>query len=569
MDLHVFYGSGTYTYQWTKGGFNATTKDLSKLEAGTYRVVVTDEVLGCTVSGVFEVLQSDEPLAIDDAVQHNKCFGAREGAISVTVSGGTGPYSFLWDGPGNLADASLEDQTGLAGGDYYLTVTDAKGCTLENFGPITVDEPAAPVSITLVEVTPVTATGANDGSITVQVSGGSDNGLYDIIWTDEDGDAVTAFEDQTFANGLAGGTYTISVEDDNECSAELDVFVFEPGQALALSIDKQASGPCYGAANGKLWVQVQGGLQPYASLTLSDGTGVLKDLEDVSTAIFEALAAGDYTVTVTDALGHTVTQEVEVHEVAAPLAVTATVTEQVVCRGGTTGKITATVTGGMPDASGQYHLILSGGPAGTSESIEITADGTTGEFTHVFETLPKGTYTVRVIDDSNVLRVKHSVDDPQAMFGNDKFEMGSDCSVAVTNLIVRQPEALVHLSVEPGSEEVCAGVAPRLVAATSGWDFTADGYLDVILSNGDDFELTAASQVLTLETLPVNAFTTYTIVSVTSATVAACEKGEGTGQATVVMHDRPLQRWYFDVLDQRYYFADLSIGGKSGSLYNL
>ena len=60
-----------------------------------------------------------------------------------------------------------------------------------------------------------------------------------------------------------------------------------------------------------------------------------------------------------------------------------------------------------------------------------------------------------------------------------------------------------------------AGVPPRLVAATSGWDF-ADGDLAIVLSNGDDFVLTAASQVLTLTTLPLNAFTSYTIVSVTS-----------------------------------------------------
>src|SRR5690554_4155279 len=350
---------------------------------------------------------------------------------------------------------------------------------------------------------------------------------------------MSAFVDQTYAGELAGGTYTIHAEDANGCDAEeFEVFVYEPGQALELDIEKQASGPCYGSANGKIFVSVKGGELPYQSLTLSDGAGTLEQLTEVNSAIFDNLVPGDYTVTVVDAFGNNTSQNVTIHEVIAPLAVTASVTTHVDCRGAETGVITARVTGGVPSSSGQYHLILSGGPAGTSESIAITADLTTGEFIHVFDELPKGTYTVRVIDDSNVLRVAHDVDDPQAMFGNDKFEMGSDCSATVEDLMVRQPEVVVHLSVEPGSEEVCAGVAPRLVAATSGWDF-ADGDLTVVLSNGDDFVLTAASQVLTLETLPVNAFTSYTIVSVTSLADGACSKGEGTGQATVVMHERP------------------------------
>ena len=189
-----------------------------------------------------------------------------------------------------------------------------------------------------------------------------------------------------------------------------------------------------------------------------------------------------------------------------PLAVTATGTEQVDCRGGSTGEITARVTGGVPSSSGQYHLILSGGPAGTSTEVLVLANTD-----HTFNNLPKGTYSVRVIDDSNVLRVAHDENDLQDLFGNDIFSLTNDCSATVEDLMIRQPEAVVHLSVEPGSVEVCAGVAPRLVAATSGWDF-ADGDLTVVLSNGDDFVLTAASQVLTLETLPVNAFTSYTIV---------------------------------------------------------
>ena len=532
--LSVLNGSGSYSYHWTKGGFNATTKDLSGLEAGTYSVVVRDEVLGCTVSGVYEVRQPLAPITISvGVVTHNSCFGDNNGAIPVTVSGGTAPYSYLWNGPGNLANPSLEDQIGLRGGNYYLSVTDARGCVLSNYGPITVNEPSAPVSISLVEVTPVTALNAGDGTITIQISGGS--GSYtSITWTHDGGDDMSAFEGLTYASGLSGGTYTINAQDANGCDAEaLEVYVYEPGQALELEIDKQASGPCFSSANGKIFVTVKGGELSYQSLTLSDGTGTIKQLTAVNSAIFDNLASGDYTVTVIDAFGNNVSQNVRINEVTAPLAVTATVTSQVDCRGASSGVITARVTGGIPNSSGQYRLILAGGPAGTSTEVLVLAN-----VDHTFINLPKGTYSVRVIDDSNVLRVKHDENDLQDLFGDEDFDISDDCTSAQSGLIIHQPEAVVHLSVEPGSDEVCAGVTPRLVAATSGWDF-ADGDLRITLSNSESFVITAASQVLTLTTLPVNDFTTYTIVSVTSATVAGCEKGEGAGLATLIRHERP------------------------------
>jgi PKD repeat protein len=530
----VLNGSGDYTYQWTKGAFSATTEDIEDLEAGDYTLQVTDNVFGCTVTGVYTVEQPAVTMAIADVdVTNNDCFGDTIGAIDINVTGGTAPYTYQWTGPGNLLAPTDQDQTALSGGDYYVSVTDANGCELSNYGPIPVSEPATPVTISLVEVTPVTALNADDGTITVQISGGT--GSYtSITWLDPAGVVIPALEGSTFADELAGGAYTIQAMDANSCSAEeLEVFVYEPDQPLELGIEKQASGPCHGSDNGKIFVTVKGGELPYQSITLSDGTGILQQLTEVNSAIFDNLAPGDYTVSVIDAFGSNASDNVTIHEVAAPLSVTATVNTHVDCRGGTSGEITARVTGGISDASGAYQLILAGGPAGTSEvaTVAVNTD-------HVFDNLPKGTYTVRVIDDSNVLRVAHDEIILQNLFGNEAFSLTNDCSAAVQNIIVRQPEAMVHLSVEPGSEEVCAGEAPRLVVSTSGWDF-ADGDLRVTLSNGEAFVVTSASQVLTLTILPENTLTTYTITNVTSATDATCEKGVGTGQAIVVRQALP------------------------------
>ena len=547
ISASIFHGSGNYTYEWTKGGYRATTPTINSLDAGIYHLEVVDVDYGCTMNHDFEVTQPDEPLSIKvDNITPNVCFGEDQGSIDISVEGGTGSYAFLWNGPGNLSNPTSQNQTGLSAGDYYVTVTDANNCTLTYGDAITIIEPASSVNVSLVEVTPVTAKDQGDGTITINVSGGTGGtggtGPYSIVWTSDNGTDMTGFEDLTYADGLNGGTYTISVTDGNGCAAEdLEVIVFEPGQDLSLDIKKQASGPCYGSDNGKIIVSVQGGVIPYQSLSLSDGSGVIENFVDVNSATFDNLKAGDYSVTVEDAYGNIISQDVSIYQVNSPLSLTATATKHIDCVGDYTGEITVTVTGGISDKDGKYKLELYGGPSGTFMSVEVIADAITGEATYIFENLPKGTYSVRVVDDSNVLLIDNSEvadSDLQNLFGDDDFNMTSDCSANVEDIIVREPQALINLSVETGSEEVCFGQAPKLVASTSGWSFS-DGNLNITLSNGDAFELTSASEVLEVKTLPVDAITTYTVMEVSSVSAPTCFKGVGMGKAVVVMNELP------------------------------
>ena len=99
--MTVTGGTMPYTYAWTgPNGFTATTEDISDLEAGTYTVVVTD-ANGCEDSASFEI-EEPETLEIDVAgttTTPADCNGAFTGAIDLSVSGGTMPYTYSWTGP--------------------------------------------------------------------------------------------------------------------------------------------------------------------------------------------------------------------------------------------------------------------------------------------------------------------------------------------------------------------------------------------------------------------------------------------------------------------------------------
>ncbi len=129
VDLSVTGGTPGYTYLWST---SATSQDISGLAAGTYIVTVTD-LNGCTATLSKTITQPTAPIAVVVAKMDPTCPPGgtpplnANGTIDLTVSGGTGPYTYDWAdvaGPSNS-----EDRTGLAAGTYMVTVTDANGCT--------------------------------------------------------------------------------------------------------------------------------------------------------------------------------------------------------------------------------------------------------------------------------------------------------------------------------------------------------------------------------------------------------------------------------------------------------
>ena len=152
IDLSVTGGTAGYGYAWTgPGGFTSSSEDIGSRPAGTYSVVVTDSK-GCTAN-LSVTLTQPAVLSLSTSITHPSCPSTvttlgNNGAINLTVTGGTTAYGFVWTAsnggivPGG--QANQEDLTLLVAGTYSVTVTDSKGCTattsatLTNLNPIPV-----------------------------------------------------------------------------------------------------------------------------------------------------------------------------------------------------------------------------------------------------------------------------------------------------------------------------------------------------------------------------------------------------------------------------------------------
>ena len=342
IDLTPAGGTPGYTYNW---GGGITSQDRSSLTAGTYSVTITD-ANGCTGTVNATVTQ---PTAISGTtvVTNVACFGGNTGAINLTPTGGSGPYTFNWGG-----GVTSEDRTTLTAGTYSVTITDANSCT--GTVNVTVTQPAATVSGTTV-VTNVACFGGNTGAINLTPTGGV--GPYTFNWV-----SGPTTEDRT---SLVAGTYSVTITDANACTGTVNVTVTQPAASVS-GTTVVTNVACFGGNTGAINLTPTGGVGPYTFNWVSGPT-----TEDRT-----GLVAGTYSVTITDANGCTGTVSPTVTQPATAVSGTTVVTN-VACFGGNTGAINLTPTGGV----GPYTFSWGGG---------VTTEDRTS--------LVAGTYSVTITD---------------------------------------------------------------------------------------------------------------------------------------------------------------------------
>jgi gliding motility-associated-like protein len=290
--VQISGGTAAYTVAWSgaaSGSQNqatAGTATITGLIAGTYNISVTD-ANGCTQTCSFTITQPVCNLTATAVGTNPGCNGAATGSIALTVTGGTGTLTFDWNN--NTLDGT-EDPTGLVAGTYSVTVTDGAGCTAN--ASVTLTNPAALVLV-CAQQNPVSTIGGSNGSATVQISGGT--AAYTVAWSG----AASGSQNQATAGtatitGLIAGTYNIMVTDANGCTQTCSFTITQPVCNLTLSAT--GTNPlCNGASNGSISLTVNGAI---GTPTFDWSANALDGVQNPT-----GLAAGTYSVTVTDAAG--------------------------------------------------------------------------------------------------------------------------------------------------------------------------------------------------------------------------------------------------------------------------
>lgn len=341
----------SFLYQWSDGSAQ-TTPTASNLTAGSYTVLVTD-TYGCSTTLSANVDQPSATSITGITSTDETCAGLADGTATVTVSGGTAPYSYLWNNGATTASISA------GAGTYIVGVTDANNCSVVVASTVinALAQPnqadAGPDLTACLNSYPI----ALDGTVT-NASGG--------IWSGGAGTFVSNGVDAQYmptnAEILSGSvTLTLTTTGNTNCAAASDQVVVSLSNAFVNASLAPTGIDCFGNANGSIAF----------SPTASGNTYAWNDALQQNTPTATDLVPGTYTITVTDALGCDTTLSAIITQPPA-LVITALNTTNVTCNGGNNGTATAQVSGGTLPYSYAW-----GAGQGTATITSLTADPVT------------------------------------------------------------------------------------------------------------------------------------------------------------------------------------------------
>ncbi len=277
IELSPSGGTAPYKYEWSNG---ASKKKQKKLIAGDYYVKIYDKN-GCIARDTIEIKSPESALSLNYEKQDNACKGDREGYIHVEVSGGSPEYFYNWS-----VDSQSPNIDSLSAGKYELTIRDQSNCVLEE--KIEILEPKNKLVIKEHQTSPL-CFGQDDGQIELSISGGVPG--YEIMWSNG--------ADTESQYGLAPGTYSYAVNDQNNCEIDKEIVIIEPKE---IHIFYEVTHLSASERGGEIEISIDGGTKPYV-IIWNDGS---------SNKSLRKLKPGIYQVTVSDSNGCFVKEDIEV-----------------------------------------------------------------------------------------------------------------------------------------------------------------------------------------------------------------------------------------------------------------
>jgi gliding motility-associated-like protein len=281
INVQAVGGDGNYTYSIDNGPF-AASNSFTNLGSGTYEIVVQDGSGACSDTIDVQLSDLNAPVIAAVNVTDPLCNGELTGEIEVIANGGFGALDYEIANPAPLANSGTGVFTGLAAGNYTVTVTDANGCQAADDAII-----VEPLAVTVdFNSTDVSCFGLSDGEIEVIGGGGTAGYNYSI-------DNGVTWSANPIFSGLTAQTYQVVVEDANGCLSPVeDVTVGESNALVVNTVVTDVS--CFNSCDGSITWNVVGGTAPYNYVSNGVNLGF-------NTAV--DLCAGNYNYTITDANG--------------------------------------------------------------------------------------------------------------------------------------------------------------------------------------------------------------------------------------------------------------------------
>jgi hypothetical protein len=316
IETEVSGGAEPYSYSWSNGN---TTPNINGLNEGEYSLTITDSE-GETLTVSASISQSQSSITIQSQISLASC-GTNDGAIDLSVTGGTPPYVYQWSN--GKSSSSLAE---LYAGTYVIQVTDATGCVKTESFVVSENSDLA------VSLTPnfLQCHQEGQGEVTSSVSGGT--APYTYLWSN--GDTTSNL------SGVNSGRYVLTVTDANGCSATAYTYINISKLMLSSAVIYPT---CNGGSDGEVSVtNIRYGTEPYTYLWDTGET----------TSALSGVESGRYRVTVTDANGCQVSRSVNLADRQA-LSFNYAITKRD-CSTDSDAEITIDGAGGMPPY--QYYL---------------------------------------------------------------------------------------------------------------------------------------------------------------------------------------------------------------------
>ncbi len=417
-----------YVYTWKKKAADSTWQVLTSqsdsiatnLDDGTYAVNIEDAngiVLGeyknnVLVQAIDSTRVLTEPVLLEVSLEKQDvyCYEGSDGWAEATISGGTPPYTILW----NTGEETSKIE-GLAKDRYEVLITDDRGC--EAVGSIDIEQPEIPLDIQYTAFSRPSSIGANDAWVEAEVSGGTpfDDSTYTYQWENQQGESLNSQTiTEILPNGhfkirlhtITAGDYFLTIQDKNYEIAttkdgctfiESSYTIYEPIEAIIEEytpiscnqenefLDPYSDGAIVGHVRGG--VPFSSGLPYRYTWKKQNDVGIWEVLPSQTDSIATNLNAGLYALNAADSMGNMM----GIYESEVLIRATDTVytfvepellqvslqSTPISCDAGNDGTATVSITGG----TAPYHI-----------------EWSTGETTATATDLISGTYIAYVTD---------------------------------------------------------------------------------------------------------------------------------------------------------------------------